>query len=68
MSHNKSHQMQQAVRHLERVLDIERMDGAALPGSAVRKVKEAKKILLKDIRKRREQRKRESTKNLEAFE
>ena len=54
--------MQEALRHLERVLDIEKADGAALPGSAVRSVKTAKKILLKDIRKRRENRKREQTK------
>ncbi len=63
MGHNKSLQMQQALRHLEHVLDIERMDGSALPGSAVRSVKTAKKILLKDIRKRRDARARESKRN-----
>lgn len=62
MSHNKSKQMQEAVRLIDRVLDIERRDGSALPGSAVKKVKEAKKLLLRDIRKRREGRKRERLK------
>jgi len=55
--------MQQALRYLEHVLDIERIDGSALPGSAVRSVKTAKKILLKDIRKRRDARARESKRN-----
>lgn len=63
MSHNKSKQMQEAVRLIDRVLNIERRDGSALPGSAVKKVKEAKKLLLRDIRKRREGRKRERARN-----
>ncbi len=63
VSHNKSKQMQEAVRLIERVIDIERRDGSALPGSAVRKLKEAKKLLLRDIRKRREGRKRERIRN-----
>ncbi len=59
MSHNKSRLMLKAVGGLERVLDIDRDDPAALPGSALRHIKTARKILLKDIRKRREARDRE---------
>ena len=62
MSHNKSKQMQRAVRLLDEIIEIDRKDGHALPGSAVGLVKDAKRNLLRDIRKRSDARKRESRK------
>lgn len=59
MSHNKSRDMLCAVSHLDNVISIDKRDGHALPGSVVKLVKQARKKLLKDIRKRRDARKRE---------
>lgn len=59
MSHNKSRQMQSAARLLEQVLAIDTADPHALPGSAVGFVKQARTILLRDVRKRRDGRERE---------
>ena len=63
MSHNKSRQMQQAVIHLDRILEIDQQDCHALPGSVIKKVKEARRKLKQDIRKRRDARKREDARN-----
>ena len=60
MSHNKSRKMQRAAHLLDQVLWIDRSDPHALPGSAVRLIKLAKKTLTADIRKRRDGRNRES--------
>lgn len=59
MSHNKSRQMMEAVRILDKVFWIDHKDPHALPGAALRHVRTAKKILLREIRKRREARSRE---------
>jgi len=48
LSHNKRKQMKQALAHLDQILDIYRNDAAALPGTVVRHVIEAKGILKKD--------------------
>lgn len=47
MSHRKDVQERLAIRLLEKILDLDRADRDALPGSAVKKVKEALKILRK---------------------
>lgn len=62
MSHNKSRQMQQAVRLLDQVLEIDAKDRHALPGGALASVKAARNTLLADIRKRRDGREREKFK------
>jgi hypothetical protein len=62
MSKNKSRKMQHAVRVLNQFLEIDSDDPHALPGSSVHHVKEAKKILQKDIRKRLDGRNREQFK------
>lgn len=54
--------MQQAVRLLDQILTIDAEDPHALPGSAVKGVKDVKRKLLEDIRRRRDQRDRESFK------
>ena len=59
MSQNKSRLMLEAVRRLDHFLEIDGKDRAALPGAALHHVKEARKILLKDIRKVRERAARE---------
>ena len=52
VSKRKDIDEERAIKLLERVLDIDRADRDALPGSAVKKVKEALTILRK--RRRRE--------------
>ena len=59
MTKNKSRKMQQAVRLLEQTLEIDAEDQHALPGTALRHIKEAKRVLLQHIRKRRDGRERE---------
>ena len=48
LSHNKRKQMKIALAHLNQILDIHRLDAAALPGSVVKHVREAREILRKD--------------------
>ncbi len=62
MSKNKNRTMQKVVRYLEKALEEDIKDPHALPGTVVKKLKEAKKALLRDIRKRRESREREKRK------
>ena len=59
MSHNKSKSMQRACYLLAEVLEIDARDPHALPGSVVGMVKDARRVMLADIRKRRDGRKRE---------
>jgi len=47
VSHRKDKQERLAIVLLEKVVDLDRADRDALPGSAVKKVKEALKILRK---------------------
>ena len=56
--------MLHALQHLNEVISIDKRDGHALPGSVVKLVKQAKKKLYKDIRKRRDARQRENLRNL----
>ena len=48
MSHNKRKQMKQVLKYLDLILDIHKNDKAALPGSVVEHVTQAKKIIEKD--------------------
>ena len=59
MAKNSSRQMQEGVRRLNYFLELE-SDG--LPGTVLKLVKEAKKRLDRDIRKRRDGREREAFK------
>jgi len=59
MSKNKSRKCQYAVTLLDQILEIENKENNSLPGTAVGLIKDAKKNLLRDIRKRRENRERE---------
>lgn len=59
MSHNKSKAMQRACYLIDAILGIDLADPHALPGSAVSHLKDAKRILKSDIRKRRDGRVRE---------
>jgi len=63
MSHNKSRQMQHAVRLLNDIFTIDADDREALPGAALKHIKSAKKLLLAHIRKRRDALKREMYKH-----
>ena len=59
MSHNSGSAMQEAMRLLDRILAIDAENPHALPGSSLRYIKNAKKVLTRDVRKRRDGRARE---------
>ena len=59
MSKNSSRLCQEAARRLDYVLQLDVENPHGLPGSVVGLVKEAKKRLMQDIRRRRESRFRE---------
>ena len=48
MSHNKRKRMRLALVYLGKILELELTEPASLPGSVLRHIKEAKKIILKD--------------------
>lgn len=59
MSKNSSRVEQEAMRRIDRVLELDTQNPHALPGSVVKLLKDAKRTLSADIRKRRDARDRE---------
>lgn len=49
MTHNKRKEMGFVLAYLERALDVERKITGSIPGAALRKIKEARAIIRKDV-------------------
>lgn len=62
MSKNSSRTEQAAVHLIDRILALDAENPQAIKGSALGLLKEAKRVLLKDIRRRRDGRERELAK------